>query len=270
MRSMDIMLSNCEMAFSGAAKAFTLVVVASMAALAVKAAMAVSVSRVGMSSNLLSRMNVDFEKGLAGWRSTCSNEIYCVEDDGRGKAVFCPGEKKELNKPVRIGILEKGRSYILSCDIKPSPKVTTARVGEGLGGLGCSFTVWSPDWKQTKAINCRSAGPQKWFRISSKPVEIPEWAAHASLNVGVRYSPGHGLVDNIELVEADGGIDVSVKSEGAPIRQVKMVDERGRTVFDSGIIDGGKSWSRRIPMQSSLSFKVYAVDSSGDVAINSD
>ena len=257
--------SNCKWMF--AAKAMAFAIFASMGALSAQARLGVTVTGGGASSNLLDRMNVDFEKGISGWRNTCSNEIYCVEEDGRGKAVFCPGEKKALNKPVRIGILKKGRSYILSCDIKPSPKVTTARVGEGIGGLGCSFTVWSADWKQAKAINCRSAGPEKWFRISSKPVEIPEWATHANLNVGVNYSPGHGLVDNIELVEAGGGIDVSVKSDGAPIRQVKVVDERGGTVFDSGLIDGGKSWSRHIPVESALRFKVYAVDVSGDVRV---
>lgn len=249
-------------------KTLCVAVLAALAASGVQAKLCVSVTGGGMSSNLLSRMNADFEKGLSGWRNTCSNEIYCVDETGRGKAAFCPGEKKSLNKPVRIGIVEKGRSYILSCDIKPSPKVTTARVGEGIGGLGCSFTVWSHDWKRSKAIHCRSAGPQKWFRISSKPVAIPEWAVHANINVGVQYSPGHGLVDNIELVEAGDGIDVSVKSDAAPIRQVKVADEHGRTVFDSGVIDGGKSWSRRLPVESALRLKVYAVDSSGDVAIS--
>ena len=63
------------------------------------------------------------------------------------------------------------------------------------------------------------------------------------------------------------GIYVSVKSDGAPIRQVKVVDERGRIAFDTGLFDGGKSWSRRIPVESALRFKVYAVDASGDVAI---
>ena len=57
-----------------------------------------------------------------------------------------------------------------------------------------------------------------------------------------------------------------MKSDDAPIRQVKVVDERGGTVFDSGIIDGGKSWSRRILVGSALRLKVYAVDASGNVA----
>jgi len=261
---MDMTSLNCKLMFTAKAMAFA--IFALLPALNAQAKICVTVTGGVASSNLLSRMNADFEKGLAGWRSTCSNEIYCVLEDGRGKAVFFPGEKKVLNKPVRVGILEKGRSYILSCDIKPSSKVTTAKVGEGAGGLGCSFTVWSADWKRVKAMHCRSAGPEKWFRISSKPVEIPEWAVHANINVGVQYSPGHGLVDNIELVEAGDGIDVSVKSDGSPIRQVKVVDEHGRTVFDSGIIDGGMAWARRIPLQSALRVKAYAVDSTGEVA----
>lgn len=241
-------------------------VIAVLVAANVHATLSVSVVG-GASSNLLARMNADFEEGLAGWHNRHSNEVYCVASPGRGKVLFCPGEKKTLNKPVRIGILEKGRSYILSCDIKPSSKVTTAKVAEGAGGLGCSFSVWSSDWKRARTIGCRSAGPDRWFRISSMPVEIPEWAVHASLNIGVQYSPGQGLVDNIELVEAGGEIDVSVKSDGAPIRQVKVVDERGGLVFDTGIFDGGKSWSRRLSVESALRFKVYAVDSCGDVAI---
>ena len=234
----------------------------------VHATLSVSIEGGGASSNLLARMNADFEKGLAGWGNSHSNEIYCTELPGHGKAVFCPGEKKALNKPIQVGMLKKGRSYILSCDIKPSGKVTTAKMGEGAGGLGCSLTVWSADWKRARAIGCRSSGPDRWFRISSSPVEIPEWAVHANLNVGIMYSPGQGFVDNIELIEAGGGIDVSVESDGAPIRQVKVVDERGKIMFDSGLIDGGKSWSRHIPTGTALSVKVYAVDADGDTSVS--
>jgi hypothetical protein len=84
----------------------------------------------------------------------------------------------------------------------------------------------------------------------------------------VQYSKGHGLVDNIALVETGGGLNVSVKSDGAAVRQVKVVDESGSTLYDSGLMDGGLVWSGRIPVEPMHRFTVYAVDADGDVAVS--
>ena len=95
---------------------------------------------------------------------------------------------------------------------------------------------------------------------------VPEWATYGNLTVGIAYSKGHGLVDNISLAEADMRLVVSVVSDGAPIRQVKIMDENRKLVFDSGLMDGCRSWVRRIPLESAIPVKVYAVDAVGDVA----
>ena len=190
-----------------------------------------------------------------------------MEEPGHGLALHCPGAKKYVNRHVNIGRFGKGKQYVVSCDIKPSKEVSTARGVRGTSGLGCSLSFWDKGWKRCECASCRDEGPEKWFRISSGPITVPEWAARANVTVGVQYSKGHGLVDNIEVVEVGNGIDVSVESDGAAIRQVKAVDELGNVVFDTGLIDGGRSWSRRISVAAALRFKVYAVDADGDLAV---
>ena len=239
------------------------------AAVAVSAQARLSVVVTGGDAppNVIAGENADFEKGLAGWQNRHSNEVYCVEEAGHGLALHCPGAKKLVNRHVGIGRFEKGKQYVVSCDIKPSKEVSTARGAQGSSGIGCSLSCWDKDWKRCEGVSCRDAGPERWFRISSVPITVPDWAARANVTVGVQYSKGHGLVDNIEVVEVGNGIDVSVESDGAPIRQVKAVDELGNVVFDTGLVDGGKSWSRRIPVESALRIKVYAVDADGDLAV---
>ena len=219
--------------------------------------------------NIVKRANCDFEDGLRGWTIRHSNEVCCVESEGHGKALYCSastGRGAMISHYVTVNPDWKGRTFILSCDIKPSKDVTSRALPDSASGLGCKLTVWDAGWKKSASFGCMAEGPDRWFRVSSKPFALPDWTAHMSIAAGLGYSKGSGLVDNIELVEAGDGVDVSVKSDDAPIRQVKVFDERGGTVFDSGIIDGGKSWSRRILVGSALRLKVYAVDASGNVA----
>ena len=248
-------------------KTACIVVVVAALACCARAQLVVDVSAGMMSSNVLAGANANFENNLAGWSNRHSNEVYCVEEPGHGLALFCPGAKKFVNQYVGIGRFARRGRYVISCDIKPSKDISTARGEKGSSGIGCSLSFWDKDWKRCKGVSCRDAGPERWFRISSRPITVPDWAARANVTVGVQYSKGHGLVDNIEVVEVGNGIDVSVESDGAPIRQVKAVDELGNVVFDTGLIDGGKSWSRRIPVESALRITVYAVDVDGDLAV---
>jgi hypothetical protein len=86
------------------------------------------------------------------------------------------------------------------------------------------------------------------------------------VSAGLEYSKGAGFVDDIALEEAISAIDVAVESD-APIRQVKAVGDSYRILFDSGIVDGGATWTRRIPIGSCRRVKVYAVDANGKVAV---
>ena len=109
-------------------------------------------------------------------------------------------------------------------------------------------------------------GPERWQRICSRPFEFPEWAAYMGISAGLEYSKGSGFVDDIALEEAISAIDVVVESD-APVRQVKVAGDAGRILFDSGIVDGGATWTRRIPIGSCRRVKVYAVDANGKVAV---
>ena len=183
-------------------------------------------------------------------------------------AIRCPGDRKLVNRHIDMKRFCKGCSYVLSCDIKPSRDISAARGSDGNGGLGCSISFWDREGERRELVSCRAEGPDRWFRISSRPITVPAWAARANLTVGVQYSKGHGLVDNIALVETGGGLNVSVKSDGAAVRQVKVVDESGSTLYDSGLVEGGRFWSRRVPVEPMHRYIVYAVDADGDVAMS--
>ena len=245
-----------------------LLVVACTLALNVTAEMCIHVSADLSTKNLLEGENVDFERGLAGWSNRHSNAVFCVESPGHGLALHCPADRMFVNRYIDMKRFRKGCSYVLSCDIKPSRDIFTARGSDGMRGLGCSISFWDKEWKKCKLVSCRAGGPDRWFRIYSSPITVPTWAARANLTVGVQYSKGHGLVDNIALVEAGGELDVSVTSDGAVIRQVKIADENRNTVYDSGLVEGGMSWSRRVPVKPMHRFTVYAVDADGDVSIS--
>lgn len=234
----------------------------------VTAEMRIRVSADFPEKNLLEGENVDFEQGLAGWSNRYSNEVYCVESPGHGFAIRCPGDRKLVNRHVGMKRFRKGKSYILSCDIKPSREISTIRGRDGKSGLGCTISFWDKEGKRRELVSCRAEGPQRWFRISSSPITVPTWAVRGNLTVGVQYSKGHGLVDNIALVEAGSELNVSVKSDSAVVRQLKIVDENRNTVYDSGLMDGGLAWSGRIPVEPMHRFTVYAVDADGDVAVS--
>ena len=233
----------------------------------------VSVSRNAVPENLFAGKNFHFAKGLAGWTNRHTNEIFCVEAEERGMALFCAaGTGKAVGRVVtafryvKFDPAWKGRTFILSCDIKPSAKVSSMELPDSASGLGCKVSFWSKDWKRSMSVGCMADGPERWQRICSRPFEFPEWAAYMGVSVGLEYSKGSGFVDDIALEEAISVIAVAVESD-VPIRQVKAVGDSCRILFDSGIVDGGATCKRRIPIGSCRRVKVYAVDANGKVAV---
>lgn len=243
------------------------------AAVPAVACIEVSVSRGAAAENLFAEKNFDFENGLAGWMNRHTNEVSCVEAEGRGMALFCTasadktaGQVFTAFRYVKFDPAWKGRTFILSCDIRPSAKVSSGALPDSASGLGCKVTFWSGDWKRSMGVGCMAEGSERWQRICSRPFEFPEWAEYMGVSAGLEYSKGAGFVDDIALEEAISAIDVAVASD-APIRQVKVAGDGGRILFDSGLIDGGTNWTRHIPIGSCRRVKVYAVDAGGDVAV---
>ena len=234
-----------------------------------QAGIEISVTHGRASDNVLSRANCDFESGLKGWSNRHSNEVFCVESHGRGKVFCCDvgdSRSRTVSRYVKVNPDWKGRTFILSCDIKPSKEVSSRELPDSSSGLGCKLTVWNADWKKSMSVGCMAEGPDKWFRVSSKPFVLPDWTAYMSIAAGIEYSKGSGLVDNIALEEATAAMNVTVNSD-ASIRQVKVFGEDGSAIFDTGLIDGGRCWTHRIPTGTSQRCKVYAVDSHGGVAV---
>ena len=233
----------------------------------------VSVSRNEVPENLFAGKNFDFRKGLAGWTNRHTNEIFCVESEERGKVLSCSaGTGKAAGRVItafryaKFDPAWKRRTFILSCDIKPSAKMSSMELPDSASGLGCKVSFWSKDWKMSMSVGCMADGPERWQRICSRPFEFPEWAAYMGVSAGLEYSKGSGLVDDITLEEAISAIDVAVESD-APIRQVKVAGDAGQILFDSGIVDGDARWTQRIPIGSCRRVKVYAVDANGKVAV---
>ena len=241
-------------------------------------AMAVAGIEIGLSrdaapENFFAGQNFDFEKRLTGWMNKRTNDVSCVEVEGRSRVLFCAasadksaGKVFTAFRYVKFDPAWKGRTFILSCDIKPSAEVSAMALPDSASGLGCKVSFWSGDWKRVMSVGCMAEGPEKWQRICSRPFEFPEWAAYMGISAGLEYSKGSGFVDDIALEEAISAIDVVVESD-APVRQVKVAGDAGRILFDSGIVNGGSRWKQRIPIGSCSRVKVYAVDANGKVAV---
>lgn len=233
----------------------------------------IGLSRDAVSENLFAGKNFDFGNGLAGWMNKRTNDVSCVEVEGRSRVLFCAasadksaGQVFTAFRYVKFDPAWKGRTFILSCDIKPSAEVSAMALPDSASGLGCKVSFWSKDWKRSIGVGCMAEGPERWQRICSRPFEFPEWAAYMGISAGLEYSKGSGFVDDIALEEAISAIDVAVESD-APVRQVKVAGDAGRILFDSGIVNGGSRWKQRIPIGSCSRVKVYAVDANGKVAV---
>ena len=186
-------------------------------------------------------------------------EGYC----GFASSIVFSKEKKSVYRNVS-GIVKPGRTYALSCEIKPTAEV--AGNPRKTSGLGCSLTFWDKDWKRAVSLAARGDGPDRWQRVVSEKVEIPDWIVHGQLTVGIAYSKGGGEVRNIELVEADCELVIEAKADRG-IMHVKVADENSEIVFDSGMLSGKDTvWTRRIDASPFRKYTAYVIDSEGDVA----
>ena len=174
-------------------------------------------------------------------------------------------EKKSVCKIVGKQLVKQGRTYVLTCEIKPSADVSSS--GTSRAGLGCVLTYWSKDWKQAVGMSARGDGDGVWRRVVSEKVTIPDWVHHGQLHVGLAYTDGSGEVRNIGLYEADCELVIEAKSRDG-IAQVKVVDGNFSTVFDSGVLDDADTvWTGRVMADPARQYAVYAIDKNGDVAV---
>lgn len=164
--------------------------------------------------------------------------------------------------------VKPGHEYILACEIKPSREVSTAGLAGG-AGLGCSLTYWDKTWKKAVSLQAKGEGPDRWQRVVSPRVMIPDWIGPGQLTVGLSYSDGSGQVRNIELFEAGCELVVEVKADKG-VAQVKIVDENLVTVFDSGVLSGNDTvWTNRVKADAAHRYSVYAIDTEGEIKVKS-
>lgn len=174
-------------------------------------------------------------------------------------------EKESVYRNVK-GLVQPGRTYVLACEIKPSPEVSTAKTA-GSAGLGCTLAFWSEDWKNVVSLHARGEGAGEWRRVVSPKATMPEWIHHGQLHVGLAYTGGSGEVRNIGLFEAGCALVIEARSDNG-VAQVKVVDGGLATVFDTGVLDGAETaWIGRVEADAARDYSVYVIDRKGNVAV---
>ena len=159
-----------------------------------------------------------------------------------------------------------GNDYIVSVMGKPDEK---ARTNVYFGGLGASLTISAADKKNSVSGFARTkhtAGePVQWRKAVSKAVTVPQDAKVIQLWINLCYCGGTGLLDDVTVSEAWTKLSVKAKSD-APVRQVTITDDTGKTVFDSGILkDGKKEFARTVRVLTPYTYTVRIIDEEGDV-----
>jgi len=217
--------------------------------------------------------NIDFEDGLKYWRQK-TGENSVRETGGAnasGKAVLFTECNQMIFQPISPGIFRKGETYIASCRVRSMTKLPFKPYDDGGPGFAVSF--FPKDWSKSGSILARDPGGKgeigQWKNISGKPFTVPAWAVNCQIVVGIHYyekeKGREAAVDDLCVTPAFTRLRIDVTAPVA-IRQVKVVDDSGGTVFDSDVLSGGgKSFHKELRVETVRVYTVMAVTSDGDV-----
>lgn len=217
--------------------------------------------------------NIDFEEGLKYWRQKDGlNSIRETEGaNASGKAVLFTECNQMIHQQVSIGIFTKGETYIASCRVKPMAKLPFKPYDDGGPGFAVSF--YPKDWSKSGSILARDPSGKgeigQWENISGRPFTIPEWAVYCQVLVGIHYyekeKGWEAAVDDLCVFPAFTQLRIDVAAPVA-IRQVKVVDDSGKIVFDSDVLSGGaKGFHKELKVETVHAYTVMVVTSDGDV-----
>ncbi len=209
----------------------------------------------------------DFDDGLKKWRVTDKDTTSVVFDQQMNKQVLkLQKAQKSVYRGVPLNLLTPGKYYIASCMIFPAEKINAKKIA-GRSGIGFEMTFWRPKWGKGVTVRVFGGGRQEWHKIVGKPVKIPEGKmAIGQLHVSINYSPGTGMICDLCVMEAYAQMAIDVNSPEAPVRQVKVMDDTGRVVFDTGILKGTeKTFKKTIRVETPNKYTIMAVANDGDV-----
>ena len=190
------------------------------------------------SVNLLEGDNWDLLNGYDGW--------YGPPNYHRG---------------IKNGTLKVGKSYVVSCLIRPHAK--DARVGINDYGTGLSMTTWSKDWKKADGVSAVGSSLGAWRRVYSKPWTMPAWGA--STQIFLKGNPEPDMVRDVRLTPAEAELRVTAAAP-RPIRQVRVLDANGVTVADTGVMSGATTFTTNFTVAARGKYRVLAVAADGDLA----
>ena len=211
--------------------------------------------------------NYNFDDGLKKWRGTGKDTSSVVFDKQMNKNVLkLEKSQKGIYRGFPLDRLTPGKYYIASCMICPDDKINT-KGSSGNFGIGFSLVFWKPKWKNGAAIHVFGGGRQEWHKITGKPVKFPEdKMAIGQLWVKINYAPGTGMICDLSVMEAYAQMTIDVNSPEAPVRQVKVMDDSGRVVYDTGILKGTeKTFKKTLQVETPYKYTVMAVANDGDV-----
>ena len=206
----------------------------------------------------------NFDEGLKKWRVSSKDTISVVFDKQMNKNVLKLG--KSVYRGFSLNRLTPGKYYIASCMICPDEKINDKKIA-GISGIGFELVFWRPKWKAGVQIRAFGGGRQEWHKIVGKPVKFPEdKMAIGQLWVKINYSPGTGKICDLCIMEAYAQMTIDVNSPEAPLRQVKVMDDSGRVVYDTGILKGTeKTFKKTIQVETPRKYSIMAVANDGDV-----
>ena len=209
----------------------------------------------------------NFDEGLKRWRVPRKDSISVVFDKQMKKNVLkLEKSKNAVYRGFPLNRLTPGKYYIASCMICPDEKIST-KTPAGYSGIGFSLVFWKPKWENGATVHVFGGGRQEWHKIVGKPVKFPEdKMAIGQLWVKISYSPGTGMICDLCVTEAYAQMTIDVNSPEAPVRQVKVMDDSGRVVYDTGILKGTeKTFKKTIQVETPYKYSIMAVANDGDV-----
>ncbi len=216
--------------------------------------------------------NGGFEEGLKGW-GYVKPETTLVDGGYKSSKAL---RIAKMNAAIAGGEIsfgkniKNGKTYIVSCMIKPDPGFEKDAKEAGMYGLGAVVGLWTKDWKGVRlppgtSLGVHNGGTSEWTLIRSKPVTIPEDAGVAQLWVGNDCNAVTGLIDDVAVYEAYAKIKLAITSK-LPLQQIIVTNDAGKMIFDSGNLkDSPKEFSTEFQVETPYTYTIRVLDAEGGV-----
>lgn len=217
-------------------------------------------------TNYLGGLNADFADGLSGW-TVKGGRVFPLQD-GMSNGFLRVATTEDVWASVPPGAYPRGRPLVLSCRVRT--KNGYHKLGECgvLFGPGCRFAAFAPEYRRGVTINAHLDLNTDgcWRRVTSVPQVLPGWAVGPQeLYVSSIGTTEEADVDDIGLHDAFVAMTITAHAAKG-LRQVRLVDGNGSTMYDSGDIGTGSTAFRHVlDVISAQDYTLTVLDRAGRV-----